>query len=294
MSEVIRVAIQKSGKLTEKSLELFKHCGIDFESIKGRLLLKCENFPIELMMVRSSDIPEYVMDGVCQLGVLGSNVIEEKIGPLGNDNPLEVVKKLGYGRCRLSLAVPKNAEYKDLSYFNMGKIATSYPKTLRRFLNSQNLEADVIEISGSVEIAPSLQIADGICDLVSTGTTLFSNNLREAYEILSSEAVLIRSKRELNPCQEKTVSRFLQRVSGVLTARSRKYIMMNALRSNLDKIKSVLPGMEGPSIMDISNGGDKIAIHAVCREPIFWETMENLKEAGASSILVLPIEKIID
>lgn len=290
----IRIGIQKSGRLSEKSMELLQKCGLQFEWTKDRLFSRCENFPVDLMQLRDDDIPEYVNDGVCDLGIVGLNVLEEKL--LGRHatptDGVKILRKLGFGHCRLALAIPNEADYKDLSFFDGIRIATSYPRALRRYLASQDLSAEIIEISGSVEIAPRLKIADAVCDLVSTGTTLKSNGLRAVQTVLESESVLAATRQVLSVEKAEGIDRLLQRIEGVIRASQTKYIMMNAPREAVERIQKMLPGMEEPSIMPLGNG-EKVAIHAVSHETIFWETMETLKAAGASSILVLPIEKII-
>lgn len=289
----IRIAIQKSGRLNEKSMALLEQCGLEFEWAKDRLFCRCENFPIDLMLVRDDDIPEYVADGVCDLGVVGINVLEEKMLSRKSPNDITVLKQLGFGHCRLSLAMQNDQVYNGPQSLQGLRIATTYPATLQRFLNENKVDAKVVEISGSVEVAPALQIADAVCDLVSTGSTLRSNGLKEVAPILESQSVLIRTAKTLNPEREKDITRLLTRLEGSQRAAQTKYIMMNAPLSALPAIKKLIPGMEEPSVMPLNGSKDRIAIHAVASENIFWETMEELKEAGASSILVLPIEKII-
>ena len=283
----LRIAIQKSGRLAEKSVALFMKCGLDFDLRKDRLLYECQDFPIDLMLVRDDDIPEYVGDGVCDLGVVGQNVLLER------GSHVEVVTKLGFGSCKLSLAIPEAENFSGPASLDGKRIATSYPNILGRYLAQVGVTAEIVELSGSVEIAPGLKIADLICDLVSTGGTLRSNGLKEVQTILTSQAVLVRNPRPLEPALARDLQRLLQRVDGVLQAVQSKYIMMNAPRSALAAIQSIIPGMEEPSIIPLGATGEKIAIHAVARENVFWETMERLKAVGASSILVMPIEKVI-
>jgi ATP phosphoribosyltransferase len=276
-------------------MALLDRCGLDLEWAKDRLFSRCGNFPLDLMLLRDDDIPEYVDDGVCDLGIVGFNVLQEKLLSRGAEDTdgVQTLMKLDFGHCRLSLAIPADKAYPGLSYFRGQRIATSYPSTLRRFLKEKGIEAEAVTISGSVEIAPALKIADSICDLVSTGTTLRSNGLREVEVVLESSSVLVQTRRPLSPTKIGEIDRLLQRIEGVRRATQTKYIMMNASRSNLERIRALLPGMEEPTIMNLGNDGERVAIHAVSHENIFWETMENLKKAGASSILVLPIEKII-
>jgi ATP phosphoribosyltransferase len=291
----LRIAIQKSGRLAEKSLALFTKCGLDFDLRKDRLMHECKDFPIDVLFVRDDDIPEYVGDGVCHLGIVGQNVVEEhSFSDPGKDpSSIEIIKHLAFGACRLSIAVPESRPFthvRDLAGF---RIATSYPSCLARFLAREGINAEIVELSGSVEIAPSLRIADAICDLVSTGGTLRSNGLKEVLRIFDSQAVLIRTVRALPPPLHKDLERFMQRVNGVIEAAQAKYIMMNAPRDALERIRQIIPGMEEPSIMPLGLNSDRIAIHAVAREDLFWETIESLKAVGATSILVLPIEKVI-
>lgn len=292
----LRLAIQKSGRLSDRSLDLIHKCGIDFEWQGGGLLCRSEDFPIDLMLLRSGDIPEYVRDGVCDLGIVGYNVLEEKVYCHdGRRDGVQVRKNLGFGHCRLSVAVPRSGSYQCLADLNGKRIATSYPNTLSKHLSDQGIKADPVEISGSVEIAPTMGIADAICDLVQTGGTLQSNGLKEISTLLESQAVLIQTARELSPVKQDELNRLLKRVDGVMLAARSKYIMMNAPADAVDEICSIIPGMEKPTVIPLQDGGKgPVAIHAVSPEPVFWETMERLKAAGASSILVVPIEKIVE
>ncbi len=291
----LRVAIQKSGRLAEKSISLFMKCGLDFDLRKDRLLHFSPDFPVDLMLVRDDDIPEYVADGVCDLGIVGENVFQEKYfcKPDSVPSQVEILFKLGFGSCRLSLAVPESFHYESPRSLQGKKIATSYPSCLGKYLRSQGVDAQILELSGSVEIAPALKIADAICDLVSTGSTLQSNGLREVTEIFRSQACMVRTGRVLGPEKTVLMERLLQRVQGVFKAGRSKYIMMNAHISALPRIREILPGMEEPSVMPLGHDGQRVAVHAVASEEVFWETIEKLKAAGASSILVLPIEKVI-
>lgn len=293
----LRIAVQKSGRLHDKSLSLLSKCGLDFDVRigKDRLLYQCADFPIDLMLVRDDDIPEYVADAVCDLGIVGMNVLEEKFCQGSGFKPesVEIMRKLGFGRCRLSIAVPNQAGFDGAASLKGKKIATSYPWRLRKFLAENKIKAEIVELSGSVEIAPALQVADAVCDLVSTGATLRSNDLKEILPILESQAVLIRTRKP-GAATNGSLDLLLRRIDGVLKAAESKYIMMNASRKALPLIQKIIPGMEEPSVLPLGNSGERIAIHAVAREPVFWETIERLKQAGASSILVLPIEKIIE
>ena len=293
-NETIRIAIQKSGRLTEKTLQILKQSGLEFNLSNNVLFSQCEAFPVELMLVRDDDIPEYVADGICELGFVGFNVLQEKILKKGQspDN-IPILKHLGYGNCRLSLAISKEEEYTGLNYFNGKKIVTSYPKSLGEYFAKNDINAEIIEISGSVEVTPKLKIADAICDIVSSGATLKGNNLKEVDKILDSESILVKTPKELKPEQEQTIDRLLARLEGVMKSQRNKYIMMNADKDSLARIKEILPGVDEPSVMPLAGDDGRVAVHLVCEENVFWETMENLKSVGASSILVLPIEKFI-
>ncbi len=291
----LRLAIQKTGRLNTKSISILQQAGITFEGINGNLVLSSPEFPLDLMLLRSSDIPEYVRDGVCDLGIVGFNVLEEAVYSRDGQSGVSVSRQLGFGKCRLSMAVPKEAGISNIAQLQGKKIATSYPSTLRKFLNSANVDAEITQISGSVEIAPAMGIADAICDLVSTGGTLASNGLKEIGQILESQAVLIQTGSQQDDAKLALLDRFYARVDGVMKARRKKYIMMNAPASKVEAIREFIPGMEAPTVVPLSGSDGKMeAIQAVAQENIFWETMEQLKEIGASSILVVPIEKIID
>ncbi len=289
-SNRLRIAIQKSGRLAEKSVALFMKCGLDFDLRKDRLLHECKDFPIDLMLVRDDDIPEYVANGVCELGVVGENVVREHSH--GSDKLAEAIR-LGFGGCRLAIAVPESLDISSPRELSGKRIATSYPNCLRRFLDAEDVTADIVELKGSVEIAPSLHIAEAVCDLVSSGATLRSNGLRELRTLFESEAVLLRTTRPFSAVMARDFERLLQRMRGVLEAAHSKYVMMNAPRAALEEIRRIIPGMEAPSVIPLGVDGTRVAIHAVARENIFWETIENLKAVGASSILVLPIETVI-
>jgi ATP phosphoribosyltransferase len=290
----LAIAVQKSGRLNERSLALLAQCGLQFDApSKDRLILRSPDLPVDLMMVRDDDIPEYVASGICEMGVVGQNVLEERRLSEPASDGVEVLRELGFGRCRLSIAVPAAAPFEGPASLAGKRVATSYPGVLRGFLARNGIEAHIVHLSGSVEIAPSLHVADAVCDLVSTGATLQSNGLREALRVLESQAVLIGTARAVPEVVAETRRKVLVRVDGVRQAARSKYIMMNAPRSALPAIQSVLPGMEAPSIIPLGGPGDRVAVHAVAPEDVFWDTMERLKAAGASAILVLPIEKII-
>jgi ATP phosphoribosyltransferase len=285
----LRIAIQKSGRLSERSIALLEQCGLDLEPRKERLLITGRNFPIELMLVRDDDIPQYINDGVCDIGIAGRNVIEEQFP----DNSLREIRQLGFGACRLSIAADPASAIDRVTDLSGKRIATSYPRTLSRFLKRYDIQAKIITIAGSVEITTALDIADAVCDLVSTGASLRANGLTEMFTILESEAVLMARPELGSSVKQGILTRLLQRMDGVMKAQRAKYIMMNAPASSIPEIKLIIPGMEEPTILPLANPG-KVAIHAVAYENIFWETIERLKKAGASSILVAPIEKIID
>jgi ATP phosphoribosyltransferase len=295
VSDRVRVAIQKKGRLGERSVDLLKKCGLDFEWRPDQLVCSSTSLPLDLMLIRDDDIPHYVIDGICELGIVGLNVLEEvRTHRAQRQGDVTILERLGFGGCRLSLAVPRATPYQGAGSLAGLRIATSYPGLLRRFLESHGVVAEIVEISGSVEIAPALQIAHAICDLVSTGSTLMANGLTEVECILKSEAVLVQTGRDIDSAKRTLIGRVEQRIAAVTRAVGTKYVMMHAPKSALPRIRQIMPGMESPSVIPIGNDGDKVAIHAVAREPDFWATMERLKEAGASSILVAPIEKIIE
>ncbi len=290
----LRLAIQKSGRLSEKCRELLVKSGISFEFRSDRLVARAKEQPLDLMLVRDDDIPGFVKNQVSQLGVVGLNVLEEKLGRIRDgEGPVEIVRRLGFGRCRLALAIPKSAPFDGLSSYQGKRIATSYPHILQRFLDEHDIQASIVEMTGSVELAPSIGIADAVCDLVSSGATLESNGLRATTTLLESEAVLVRPRRRLSDEHEQLIQRLVDRIDGLQRARNAKYIMMNAPKEAIYRISQLIPGMEKPTVMPLMYDEGKVAIHAVAKEDVFWETIEKLQEAGASSILVMPIEKII-
>ncbi|MFM7020889.1 MAG: ATP phosphoribosyltransferase [Aquirufa sp.] len=284
-SQNIRIAVQKSGRLSEESLKLFKACGIKFESGGSKLKTVSSNFPIEFLFLRDDDIPGYVEDGVADLGVIGENVLMEHV------RQVDVVKELGFSKCRLSLAIPRNEEYTDLSYFEGKNIATSYPNLTNAFLAKQGINVTTHEISGSVEIAPSIGLAEAICDIVSTGGTLLSNGLKEVATVFQSQAVLIASK-QLSAEKQAILDKLLFRIDSVQRGQNAKYVVLNAKESDAANIKALLPGMKAPSIMPLAESG-WVSIHSVISENDFWDIIEALRAAGAQGILVLPIEKMI-
>jgi ATP phosphoribosyltransferase len=285
MEQIIRIAVQKSGRLSDDSLSLIKECGIKFYNGTGKLKSTSTNFPIEFLFLRDDDIPGYVADGVADLGIVGENEVVEK------DKEVLILKKLGFSKCRLSLAIPKGQEYKGVSYFDGKNIATSYPKILTDYLKKVKINASIHEISGSVEIAPSIGLAEGICDIVSSGSTLMMNGLKEVEEIFKSEAVLIANK-SLVDWKMAIVEKLLFRINAVQKGKSNKYVLLNAPNESLDKIVSLIPGMRSPTILPLAQAGWS-SVHSVLQEDQFWENIEELRAAGAEGILVVPIEKMI-
>lgn len=296
MSERLKIAIQKKGRLHDDSFALIKRIGLDIRISKTSLFCQGENLPIDLLLVRDDDIPTLVMDKVCDLGIVGENVLrEQELLRLEHNHPSNIVKlqPLNFGRCRLSLAGPRSFELKDLKQLSHKRIATTYPYILQEFLAEQNVQAEIVELTGSVEVAPRLGIADLICDLVSTGETLAANNLVEITQVFQSEGVLIRNQAKLPENKEKLLKLLLNRIQGVLQAHDSKYILFHAPKKSLEKIKAMLPGCKTPTVMTLENDNDRVAVHVVSTEKIFWETLESIKAAGADSILVLPIEKML-
>jgi ATP phosphoribosyltransferase len=295
MSEKLTIAIQKSGRLNEDSLGLLLRCGLRIKPSKNELFYKGENLAIDLILMRDDDIPILVSDKVCDVGIVGKNVLleaEYQMKAINNAKPFTILKSLGFGGCHLSLAAPPSFSFNQLIDLEGLKIATSYPYTLKRFLNDNHIRAEIINLAGSVEIAPRLKVADIICDLVATGETLRANNLNEIVTIVDSEAVMFRSE-QLPPVKQSMLDMLLQRINAVLEVKESKYIMFHLPKSKLNLLKHILPNVATPSIMALSNEQEKVAIHVVSQEEIFWETLERLKEIGASSILVLPIEKML-
>lgn len=292
----IRIAVQKTGRLSEHSQDMLERCGLKLTKSKDRLFCYGENMPIDLLLVRDDDIPGLVSEDVCDLGIVGLNVVEEKRLELeanGREAMFSQVFALDFGHCRLSLAGPDGNSYTDVKSLENKRIATSYVHLLNDFLKKNSLQAETVYFSGAVEIAPKLGKADYICDLVSTGSTLAANGMQELDVLLESEAVVIQTRAKLSDDKQALVDRLLQRLDGVLQVRESKYIMLHAPRSALAEIRDLLPGSETPTVIPLEGSPDRVAIHVVCRENVFWETLENLKAAGASSLLVLPVEKML-
>jgi ATP phosphoribosyltransferase len=288
----LRIAIQKSGRLSEKSLDILKSCGLSFARSKDKLFWYGRDFPVDVLLVRDDDIPRMLLDGVCELGIVGENIASEVMLARNGETELNCLRKLGFGHCRLSIAVPEDLEIASINELEGTRIATSYPALTRHLLEKQGVSTEIFELSGSVEIAPGLGTADAISDLVSTGTTLRANHLRELEELYQSQAALYGRVNDISETKQQLLDQLLARLGGVMQARESKYVMLHAPREALEKITELLPGVEHPSVMPLE-GSDRIAIHAVCGEAVFWEHLEALKAAGASAILVLPVEKML-
>ena len=282
---MIRIAIQKSGRLNTESLALLKSCGIAIDNGKDQLKASARNFPVEVFFLRNGDIPQYLRDGVVDLAILGSNTLVEK----GTD--LEVIEQLGFSKCRVSIALPKGINYNGVKDLTGKKIATSYPNTVKQFLKEQQIEADLHIINGSVEIAPNIGLADAICDIVSSGSTLFKNNLTEVVKILDSEAVLVQGSK-LTEEQERLIETIRFRIQAVLRAKKSKYILLNAPNDRIDEIAGILPVLKSPTVLPLAEEGWS-SIHSVINAGDFWEVIDQLKAAGAEDILVCPIEKMV-
>jgi ATP phosphoribosyltransferase len=281
----LKVALQKNGKLSEKSLQLLQDCGITFPNGGSKLITEATNFPVEILFLRDDDIPKYVENNIADVGIIGENIFFE------TQNQIKVIEKLGFSQCRLSLAIPKDVNYPGLSYFQHKKIATSYPNILHRFFEKNGIQANIEIITGSVEIAPGIGLADGICDIVSSGSTLFSNGLKEVEKILSSEAVFVANTR-LNQEKNKILDKLLFRIRATIHAKGNKYILLNAPDQALEKIFTILPGMKSPTVLPLAQKGWS-SVHSVINEDSFWDIIDALKDAGAEGILVIPIEKMI-
>jgi ATP phosphoribosyltransferase len=281
----LKIAIQKSGRLNEDSLNILKDCGISIDNGKDQLKASARNFPMEVFYLRNGDIPQYLRDGVVDVAIIGENVLVEK----GED--LRVAEKLGFSRCRVSLAVPKSVKYGSIEYLRGKRIATSYPNTVESYLKSKGIEAELHIINGSVEIAPNIGLADAVCDIVSSGSTLFKNNLKEVEQILTSEAVLAVSPK-IDESGEQILSQLQFRIRSVLAARQSKYVLMNVPNERLDQILTLLPGMRSPTVLPLAEEGWS-SVHTVINKDTFWEVIDELRQAGAEGILVCPIEKMV-
>ncbi|WP_241607712.1 ATP phosphoribosyltransferase [Rosenbergiella epipactidis] len=293
----LRIAMQKSGRLSDESRELLTRCGIKINLQQQRLIAFAENMPIDILRVRDDDIPGLVMDGVVDLGIIGENVLEEEVltrRAQGEDPQLSILRRLDFGGCRLSLAMPADSVYTGPQCLDTKRIATSYPHLLKKYFDSKGLTFKSCLLNGSVEVAPRAGLSDAICDLVSTGATLEANGLREVDVIYRSKAVLIQRAGELSEDKQALVDRLMTRIQGVIQARESKYIMMHAPSEKLEQIIDLLPGAERPTVLPLAGDQSRLALHMVSSETLFWETMEKLKALGASSILVLPIEKMME
>lgn len=282
---ILKIAVQKSGRLSEKSLQLLEECGIKISNGERKLKAVAQNFPVEILFLRDDDIPQYVEQGVADIGILGENEVWEK------NKEVNIIQKLGFAGCRMSLAIPKDEIYTDLKYFEGKRIATSYPKILTDFFNKKNINVFIEEISGSVEIATSIGLADAVFDIVSTGSTLLMNGLKEVATINKSEAVLI-SNPNLTPEKQAILNKLLFRIQAVREGKQNKYILLNAPNSAIDRICALLPGMKSPTVLPLINK-DWSSLHSVIKEDDYWEIIEQLKSLGAEGILIIPIEKMI-
>jgi len=283
----LKLAVQKKGRLTDKSIELLKLCGIDIENYAERLVVSSSSFPLDLLLLRDDDIPEYVQDGVADIGIVGENVIVEKKAKV------EMLQKLGFGKCKIMLAAPEYLKFESIQDINNKTIATSYPNILQTYLKEQNLSAKIIEISGSVEITPALGVADLICDIVSTGTTLMMNKLKKSFSVFESQAALICSASTLKDEKKNEIlNELLRRIRSVLTARSSRYLMMNVPVQSLEKIERMIPSIKSPTVVPLADP-NMVAVHAVIPADLLWKIVDQLKQEGASGILLLPIENMI-
>lgn len=283
---MLRIAVQKSGRLQEESLQLLKECGLKVDSSNGKLKSIVENFPLEVLFLRNSDIPQYVEDGVVDIAIVGENLLIEE------ESTLEVIQRLGFSKCRVSLAVPKGSKIESIKDFEGQKIATSYPITVQNFLLKNNVNAEIHTISGSVEVAPAIGLADGICDIVSSGNTLFMNGLKELEVILKSEAVLVKNQ-NLTSEKSEILDKLLFRLKAVLASKNAKYILLNAPNTAIAEISRILPGIKSPTILPLAEPGWS-SLHSVISEDQFWEKIDALKVAGAEGILIVPIEKMVN
>ena len=283
----LKLAIQKDGRITDESVTLLKAMGLDFDIRSRALVSPCRNYPLDILSVRDDDIPEYVQDGVSEFGVVGENIVVEK------GAHVRIVERLGFGKCELAICVPRGGAIRDLSALKGKRIATSYPKSVREFLQTHRLQADVVEISGSVEITPALDVADATCDIISTGSTARMHGLDVIHTVMRSEAVLISNDKVFSsPDKNRDAWQLLTRFRSVLSARGKKYVMMNAPATAVERIRTLIPGMSSPTVVPLAQP-NMVAIHSVVAEAMFWEVMEKLKAAGASDIIAVNIEKII-
>ena len=281
----LKIAIQKSGRLNQDSLQLLKDCGISIDNGKDQLKVTAPNFPLEILYLRNADIPQYLEDGVVDVAIIGENLLIEK------QKNIEIIERLGFSKCRVSLAIPKEIEYDSITYFEGKKIATSYPNTLLDYLNKNEVNAEIHAISGSVEIAPNIGLADGICDIVSSGSTLFKNGLKEIQVMLRSEAVLAKSP-NLEMEQKQILDKLLFRMKAVLRAKNTKYVLMNLPNNKIEEVSQILPVLKSPTILPLAEEGWS-SLHTVIDEAKFWDVIDELKTAGAEGILIVPIDKMV-
>ncbi len=281
----LKIAIQKSGRLNQDSLQLLKDCGISIDNGKDQLKVTAPNFPLEILYLRNADIPQYLEDGVVDVAIIGENLLIEK------QKNIEIIQRLGFSKCRVSLAIPKEIEYDSITYFEGKKIATSYPNTLLNFLNKNQVNAEIHAISGSVEIAPNIGLADGICDIVSSGSTLFKNGLKEIQVMLRSEAVLAKSP-NIGLKQKEILDKLLFRMKAVLKAKNTKYILMNLPNTKIEEVSRILPVLKSPTVLPLAKEGWS-SLHSVIDETKFWDVIDELKNAGAEGILIVPIDKMV-
>ena len=281
----LKIAIQKSGRLNQDSLKLLKDCGISIDNGKDQLKVTAPNFPLEILYLRNADIPQYLEDGVVDVAIIGENLLIEK------QKNIEIIERLGFSKCRVSLAIPKEVDYDSINYFEGRKIATSYPNTLLNYLNKNEVNAEIHAISGSVEIAPNIGLADGICDIVSSGSTLFKNGLKEVQVMLRSEAVLGKSPKIASE-QKQILDKLLFRIKAVLRAKNTKYVLMNLPNTKIEQVSQILPVLKSPTILPLAKDGWS-SLHTVIDEAKFWDVIDELKSAGAEGILIVPIDKMV-
>ena len=293
MTERLRIVLQKKGRLAENSFNLLRKCGLNFTVRGGGLLARVKNMPIDLLLVRDDDIPSFVANNAADIGIVGENVLVEEQLVSNVELDANIIMRLGFSKCKLCLASPDGKPLESIRSLKNTRIATTYPGVLRKFLSEENIKASLVEMKGAVELAPSIGIADSICDLVSSGATLEANGLKVFKTILDSEAVLIQSKRPLTPKKELLLEKVLRRIDGVIKSAETKYVMLNAPLEKVDKITELLPGSDSPTIVPLAGSDNLVALQAVCTEKILWENLEDLKLLGARAILVLPIEKMM-
>ncbi len=289
----LRIAIQKSGRLADDSMALLRGAGLSISRSKDGLFYRVENLPVDLLLVRDDDIPRLIGDGIADLGIVGRNVLEEYDEANDSGPASKILYDLGFSKCRLAIAAPEQFGYSSPKDLNGLRIATTYPGLLGRYLRAEGIEAEIVGMHGSVEVAPRLGVADVICDLVATGSTLEANGLKAVETVLECEALLVGTSKPITPEKQQIQDRLLARIDGVLASRETKYIMLNAPLAALPDIKKLLPGSGSPTVIPLEGSDEMVAVHAVCRESVFWETLEDLKGAGASAILVVPIEKMM-